>query len=85
VTWKEYGACIGRDPELFFPDPAHGKKAADAAKMVCAGCFVRGQCLDHALTNHEVGIWGGTTEKDRKRIQARYIRNKALASRAQAQ
>jgi WhiB family redox-sensing transcriptional regulator len=84
VSWKALGACRGQDQSLFFPDPTQGQRAAVAAKKICSGCFVKGQCLDFALAHHEVGIWGGTTDKERKRIQARYIYNKHLAARRAA-
>jgi WhiB family redox-sensing transcriptional regulator len=36
---------------------------------VCADCVVRVACLDHALASREkAGVWGGATEKDRRRI-----------------
>jgi WhiB family redox-sensing transcriptional regulator len=74
--WKSYGACRNLDEDLFFPDPKLGQKAAAPAKAICADCFVRGQCLDYALAHHEMGIWGGTTERERRVIQARYVRLK---------
>jgi WhiB family redox-sensing transcriptional regulator len=78
VNWKALGACK-RHPEVdFFPDPKKGRWASHEARKVCDSCFVKGQCLDAALKHDEAGVWGGTTETDRKRIQARYVRRKAL-------
>jgi hypothetical protein len=38
--------------------------------------------MDYAITNREVGVWGGTTESERRRIEDRYVRPKsALALR----
>jgi hypothetical protein len=38
------------------------------AKAICAECPYKERCLKFALDNHEQGIWGGTTERDRRRI-----------------
>jgi WhiB family redox-sensing transcriptional regulator len=39
------------------------------AKGICASCVVQVACLDHALTRREkVGVWGGATERERRRI-----------------
>jgi WhiB family redox-sensing transcriptional regulator len=51
------------------------------AKAVCAACPVKEQCLEYALTNREYGVWGGTTEAERRRIRtARRNATKAEAS-----
>ena len=66
VIWRSLGACRGLDPELFFPET---EDQADVAKMVCQGCDVRVSCLEHALASREkVGVWGGTTERERRRL-----------------
>jgi hypothetical protein len=38
------------------------------AKAICAECPYKVRCLAYALKNNEQGIWGGTTERDRRRI-----------------
>lgn len=51
---------------MFFPDDDDG---ADAAKSVCDGCSVKEPCLQYALAEREkVGVWGGATERDRRRM-----------------
>jgi WhiB family redox-sensing transcriptional regulator len=68
AEWWEVAACRDRDPELFFPVSAM-PSAADArkAKLICASCPVRPQCLDFALRHaQEQGIWGGLTESERR-------------------
>ncbi len=66
VVWRELGACRGLDPEVFFPET---DEDAEVAKDVCALCDVRVACLEHALASREkVGVWGGTTERERRRI-----------------
>lgn len=51
---------------MFYPEDE--ADAADA-KAVCATCKVQVSCLEHALAIREkVGVWGGATERDRRRI-----------------
>jgi WhiB family transcriptional regulator, redox-sensing transcriptional regulator len=78
LIWQDLGACAkGRADGIdFFPHPKAGRHAADPAKALCRICFVRGQCLDEALHYDECGIWGGTTESERKVIKDRYVRVK---------
>ncbi len=66
IVWRELGACRGLEPSIFFPDD--DDEATDA-KEVCGGCNVRVACLEHALTIREKqGVWGGATERERRRI-----------------
>jgi WhiB family redox-sensing transcriptional regulator len=66
LIWRQNAACRGLDPEIFYP--ADDEEAA-AAKAVCAECHVREICLEHALGSRERdGVWGGATEKERRRI-----------------
>ncbi|MDB5168599.1 MAG: hypothetical protein JWO55_857 [Candidatus Saccharibacteria bacterium] len=65
--WQAQALCARVDYELFFPEK--GGSARDA-KKVCARCPVREQCLDAALSNGEsYGIWGGYTERERRKLQ----------------
>ena len=67
--WAAYAACRQADPDLFFP--AEGDEAATALK-ICRGCPVRSECLEWALDSRvRYGVWGGTTERDRRRLQRR--------------
>ncbi|MCG7592441.1 WhiB family transcriptional regulator [Mycobacterium sp. PSTR-4-N] len=55
------------DPTKFF---AERGGSAMAAKRICGTCPVQQQCLDHALLHNEkFGIWGGTSPKERRRMQ----------------
>jgi hypothetical protein len=76
MDWRGYGACKGSEVD-FFPEPKAGRLGSLPARRICEACFVRGQCLDHALKYNELGIWGGTNEAERKYIKARYLRDKA--------
>ncbi len=65
--WQESGACQGIDPDLFFPDRGASTREA---KEVCKGCAVREDCLEFALVSGEkFGIWGGMSERERRRIR----------------
>lgn len=69
-SWQEYARCAQTDPEAFFPNKGD---SGTAAKRVCADCPVQQQCLEYALANDErIGIWGGTTPNDRRRIRRTY-------------
>ncbi len=66
ILWRELGACRGLEAAMFYPD--EGDEGLEA-KSVCAGCDVRVACLEHALASREKeGIWGGCTERERRRI-----------------
>jgi WhiB family redox-sensing transcriptional regulator len=77
-NWRERGACLLVDPELFFPlsMAAGSQPQITAAKRICARCQVRGTCLDFALsTGQPNGIWGGMTEEERSNLRRRQLRN----------
>ena len=41
-----------------------------AAKQLCSECMVRSECLAFAMEGDEkFGIWGGLTERERKRLK----------------
>lgn len=65
-NWREQGSCAEVDPDLWFPDQG---SSSVAAKAVCLACDVRAECLDYALEHGERGIWGGTTENQRRAIR----------------
>ena len=76
-SWQAFANCLGVDPDLFFPERGASTKEA---KQVCQGCVVREDCLEYALANGEkFGIWGGLSERERRRIR----RQRALARAAQ--
>jgi WhiB family redox-sensing transcriptional regulator len=85
--WQQSGACRHADPALFFhPERERGlaRQARDhRAVAVCADCPVLLVCLRHALSAREpYGVWGGTTENQRKKIYARHRRADVIASEA---
>jgi WhiB family transcriptional regulator, redox-sensing transcriptional regulator len=83
-NWRSSGACQTADPDLFFPISSTGpaEKQIARAKMICAGCQVRQECLEFALTHEQTyGIWGGTTVEDRQRDRRRRRRAAAAAAK----
>ena len=64
--WRMAGACRGLNPGIFYPDD---DADAEVAKDICGSCVVQVACLEHALARREkVGVWGGATERERRRI-----------------
>ncbi|KOV99177.1 transcriptional regulator [Streptomyces sp. NRRL B-1140] len=79
MEWLRSAACVGEDPELFFPVGTAGPALRDvsAAKRVCARCPVTDQCLHFALSSGQAaGVWGGTGEQERDAL-LRTTRNDA--------
>lgn len=79
TSWRERDACLNEDPELFFPIGTTGPAALQTieAKRVCAGCPVRDDCLQWAMSvNVEQGIWGGLSEDERRSLRRRSTRNR---------
>jgi WhiB family transcriptional regulator, redox-sensing transcriptional regulator len=69
TAWRRQANCMGVDPDLFFPERGSSTREA---KEVCRGCVVREECLEFALENGEkFGIWGGLSERERRRIRRR--------------
>jgi len=67
-SWRQHAACRGLDPSIFYPAGDTDDEAAPA-KAVCDQCSIRQACLEHALSWRERdGIWGGATERERRRI-----------------
>ena len=71
AAWKDLAVCTAEDPDFFFP--SKGDVAGiDDARMVCAGCPVRLDCLEDALqaeggrsVQHRYGVYGGLGPKQR--------------------
>ncbi len=81
TTWIGGAACIGEDPELFFPmgPPSQVLAQTARAKAVCDGCAVRDHCLEWSLvTAQDAGVWGGLDEDERRELRRR--RRRALLS-----
>lgn len=81
-VWQTQGACRDMDSNMFYYEdqergPAKEKRIADA-KAICAGCVVKEECLEFALTiNERYGIWGGLTEEERQSVKRRRQRQQS--------
>jgi WhiB family transcriptional regulator, redox-sensing transcriptional regulator len=69
MTWRDEAACKGKPTEWWYPTPS---QTALHARLICAACPVRVECLDWALDTPEIhGVWGGLSQRQRGRIRAR--------------
>ena len=68
MDWRDYAACRDVDPDLFFPLGTSGASLPqiEEAKQICRMCPVCGPCLQWALDSGDDGVWGGTTEDERR-------------------
>ena len=74
--WRRTAACRDTDPDLFFPVGTTGPaiEQIENAKAVCRACDVQKDCLDYALvTNQDSGIWGGTSEEERRALRRQWV------------
>ena len=64
-------ACAGTDPELFFIGDYRGAhNTYDAARRVCATCYVRNPCAEYAIADASLaGMWGGLDPQERVEIR----------------
>jgi WhiB family transcriptional regulator, redox-sensing transcriptional regulator len=83
AEWWSRAACMTADADLFFPLSPSGAaiKQVARAKAICACCPIRRACLDYALSAGPIhGVWGGTTESERRRLRPRAaVRHRAAA------
>lgn len=71
IDWEDFAQCAQTDPEAFFPDKGGSTREA---KRICLRCEVRVECLNFALDNDQsLGIWGGLSERERRRIKKRAV------------
>lgn len=71
LSWQDQALCAQTDPELFFPERGGSTREA---KRICRNCEARAKCLEYALEHDEqFGIWGGMSERDRRRLKRQSI------------
>lgn len=66
MPWVEEAVCSQTDPEIFHPAKGESRRAA---VKICQSCPVIAECLNWALQHKETGIWGGTSENQRKQLR----------------
>jgi WhiB family transcriptional regulator, redox-sensing transcriptional regulator len=75
LDWRKDATCRDLNPELFFPIGVTGQAVdqIEIAKMYCGNCPSKDQCLEFAVTtNQEYGVWGGTTEDERRVLRRQW-------------
>lgn len=75
ADWRARAACSGYPNTLFFPaSDAAEESTIERAKAICSVCPVIDDCMEYALeTNQRSGIWGGTSEKERKSLRRKWL------------
>ena len=69
TEWMTAGKCNDMPPSIFFPNDGVG---VEIARRICADCPVKAPCLEYALLNRiDHGVWGGSSERERRRIARR--------------
>ena len=67
IEWMSKARCRDAAPETFFPNDGAG---VARARRVCANCDVAQDCLLYALDHGlEHGVWGGKSERERRRLR----------------
>lgn len=67
--WHQLAACREASGRIFFEESV--RLIVKEAKAICNKCPVRQTCLEFALDNDEVGIWGGMTTTERRKHRRR--------------
>jgi WhiB family transcriptional regulator, redox-sensing transcriptional regulator len=86
LAWRSDATCRDLNPDLFFPVGVTGYavEQIEAAKSFCRGCPAKEDCLEFAITtNQEYGVWGGTTEEERRVLRREWraeVRRQRIAS-----
>ena len=70
--WQAQALCKGETERFFNEGSPH---AIADAKRFCNRCPVRRMCLQFALKNDEIGVWGATTTMERQRLKKTRRRN----------
>jgi len=81
--WRASAACRHVDPDLFFPVGNTGPavEQIESAKAVCHQCEAQPACLEFALaTNQEAGVWGGSSEEERRKLRKAWLSRRRQAS-----
>ena len=63
LTWQKRAACLGHNPNVFFP--SHGDY--EKARTICSTCLVKNDCLEyaHSFDFDNYGMFGGLTPDER--------------------
>lgn len=83
--WQDQAACRGYPTAWWYAGQTEtGQIEHRRALAICAGCDVKGQCLESSLrlppNQREHGIWAGYGPKARRRILAARRNRERVAS-----
>lgn len=80
ARWQDDALCAEVGTDIFFPEKGESNRQA---KAVCAGCPVRPECLayalEHSATVGRFGVWGGLSERERRRLLRTVQRHRRAA------
>lgn len=71
--WRDRAACVGCDPEIFFPSP-NNMTAVRQAQAICGVCPVIEQCGRFADEHQRIdgyplqGVWGGRLRTGKRQL-----------------
>lgn len=67
-AWMADGVCRSVGGELWFPEKGD-HYSASKARAICQDCPSKQPCLEYAMSRNErFGIWGGASERDRRKL-----------------
>jgi WhiB family transcriptional regulator, redox-sensing transcriptional regulator len=67
--WVAHASCTSSDADELFVRGAAQRRAA----IICRHCPVMRECGADALdNNHDYGVWGGLTERQRRSLRKRH-------------
>lgn len=76
MSFLDRGNCVGLPSWIFYPRANNGHiertgatNDSRRAKAVCADCPVSAACLEYAVDSEPFGIWGGTSERERRELR----------------
>lgn len=76
TVFRDRAACKDSDPSLFFLERG---QSTLPAKQICYSCPVQVECLEYVMSipGPSVGVWGGYSEDERRRLKR--LRKEGLA------
>lgn len=73
MRWRARAACRHIATQVFFPKDAREPDAYEPARLVCAHCTVKPECLDIVIgldpSEDRWGMFGGLTPHERRRLR----------------
>lgn len=58
-SWKDKGACVNYDVNLFFDKYEENEDLRPAIDKICSDCPVARICFAVGVSQKEYGVWGG--------------------------